>query len=84
MIEKEFMIAKLRKQRDLLNDLVSKISEKNELEKGTRLFYDQVTKHVEQNLKELKQLRKTYYKISNKASYQFNFDPRSNKQSADN
>ncbi len=58
MIEKEFMIASLRKQRELLHHLMLQLGERNELEKGSRLLYDQVTKHVEQNLKELRRLRK--------------------------
>ena len=66
MIEKEFMIASLRRQRDLLNHLMSQLGEKNELEKGSRLLYDQVTRHVEHNLKELRKLRKKY---ENRASY---------------
>ena len=56
--EKEFMIAGLRKQRDLLNDLVFQLRSKEELDKGARELYDQVTKEVERNLKQLKRLRR--------------------------
>ena len=76
MIEKEFMIANLRKQRDLLTNLMNQLSENDELEKGSRLLYDEVTKRVEDNLKELKKLRKEY--AEHQASYQLylrmNFD----------
>lgn len=78
-IEKEFMIASLRKQRDLLNGLVSQIKQKEELDKGTRLLYDQVTKQVEENLKQLKKLRKDCFECQD--SYQFHFDLHSNKTS---
>ena len=62
------MIANLRKQRDLLTDLMTQLNENDELETGPRLLYDQVTKRVEDNLKELKKLRKEY--AEHQASYQ--------------
>ncbi len=78
MLEKEFMIASLRRQRDLLDHLVSQLNDRDELEKGSRMLYDQVTKHVEHNLKELRKLRKTY--LENHASYQFYFPMEPKKQ----
>jgi len=56
--EQEFIIASLRKQRSLLSDLVSQLNLKDDLDKGARVLYDQITKQVEQNLKVLKNSRK--------------------------
>lgn len=58
MVEKEFMIAGLRKQRDSLNELMARLKTKQELDPEARLLYDRVTKEVEQSLKELKKFRK--------------------------
>ena len=52
--EKEFMVAGLRKQRDLLNELMGRLKSKEELDSESQVLYDQVTKEVEQNLKRLK------------------------------
>ena len=52
------MIATLRTQRMLLNDLMLQLSKQDELDNGSRLLYDQVTKSIEQHLKELKKLRR--------------------------
>ncbi|OGW85244.1 MAG: hypothetical protein A3C35_04750 [Omnitrophica bacterium RIFCSPHIGHO2_02_FULL_46_11] len=61
MKEKEFMIAALRKQRDLLNGLVSELRSKRELDRTTSTLYDRVTKQVEQDLKKLRKLRREVF-----------------------
>ena len=53
-VEKEFMVAGLRRQRDLLNELMARLKSKEELDCESQVLYDQVTKEVEQNLKRLK------------------------------
>lgn len=60
-MEKELMIASLRKQRDLLNDLVTQLRSRSDLDEGARLLYDQITLQVEQSLKKFKQSRKDYF-----------------------
>ncbi len=82
MTEKEFMIASLRKQRDLLNDLMLQLAQKDELEKGSRTLYDHVTKHVERNLKELRKF-KTSFSARNTALYPYLFESKSKKQNID-
>ena len=57
-IEKEFMIASLRRQRDLLSGLVLQLKTKPEIDEGAWFLYDQITVQVEQNLKELEKLRR--------------------------
>ena len=61
LVEKEFMIAALRKQRDLLNGLVSELRSKRELDRTTSTLYDRVTKQVEQDLKKLRKLRREVF-----------------------
>ena len=53
-VEKEFMVAGLRRQRDLLNELMTCLKSKVELDSESQVLYDQVTKEVEQNLKRLR------------------------------
>ena len=55
------MIAALRKQRDLLNGLVSELRSKRELDRTTSTLYDRVTKQVEQDLKKLRKLRREVF-----------------------
>ncbi len=69
-MEKELVVANLRKQKDLLGYLVDHISERDELDHGTRLLYDEVTKQVEENLKQLKKIRKNF---KHQALFQINF-----------
>ena len=54
IVEKEFMMAGLRKQRDLLNELIQHLKSKSDLDPEARVLYDHVTKEVERNLKQLK------------------------------
>ncbi len=61
-VEKEFMIASLRKQRDLLDGLVSQLKTKSDLDEGARILYDQITKQVEQNLEALKRFKKDWFR----------------------
>lgn len=61
--EKEFMIAGLRRQRDLLNELIAQLKFKEELDSKSQLLYDQVTRKVEQNLKRLKKFRKDGFEV---------------------
>jgi hypothetical protein len=53
-VEKEFMIAGLRRQRDLLNDLILRLRGREKLDDEARLLYDSITKEVEENLRRLK------------------------------
>ena len=53
-VEKEFMVAGLRSQRHLLNELMMHLKSKEELDSESQILYDRVTKKVEQNLKRLK------------------------------
>lgn len=58
IVEKEFMLAGLKRERDLLNELIIRLNSKEDLDLESRTLYDQVTKEVEQNLKQFKKFRK--------------------------
>ena len=45
-IEKEFMIASLRRQRDLLSGLVLQLKTKAEIDESARVLYYQITVQV--------------------------------------
>lgn len=58
---KEVIIAGLRKQRDLLQQLISELKVKNQASQETRVLYDEITKQIEQNLKDLRKLKKEHF-----------------------
>lgn len=53
MRRQQQLLMKLKKQRDLLNDLISRIGESHELH-GVSQAYDSTTKQIEKNLQDLR------------------------------
>ena len=56
MANQEMLIAGLRSQRELLDRLIKKLSEKPLLSDSDGSLYDSTTKNIEQNLRTLRKL----------------------------
>ena len=82
-IQKEFMIASLRRQCEFLNDLVLELESKPELDESTRRLYDEVTERVERNLKKIKELTDDYFESreGHRLPFYFNIHDRFNVKS---
>ena len=59
MLEKEWLISGLKRQYDLLSDLINQMENKPFLDSNDSSFYDERTKQIEKNLKRLRKLRGT-------------------------
>jgi len=55
-----FLIAGLKKQHDLLNELLDLLERKSSFEAEDQLLCNERTHQIERNLKKLKQLKKKY------------------------
>ena len=60
MFEKELMIAGLRKQTELIGELLGVLEEKPDLRNDDPLFYEERTKLVARNLRKLRKLKSDY------------------------
>lgn len=60
MFEKELMICGLRKQFELLSNVIQEIERKSELVNQDFDTYKQKTRFIERNLKELRMLKRSY------------------------
>ena len=65
MFEKELMICGLRRQNDLLIDLISQLQGKPKFDTRDSLFYDVRTRQIEKNLKKLRELKSAYLMYRN-------------------
>lgn len=61
MFEKKLMISGLRKQSNLLSELIGDLEEKSGLEYGDCSFYDERTKLVARNLRKLRKIKNDYF-----------------------
>ncbi len=60
MFEKELMIAGIRKQHDLLRDLIEGLEAKPRFDAFDLSFYEERTKQVARNLKRLRRIKADY------------------------
>jgi len=60
MFEKDLMIAGLRRQFRLLEDLMTQLEEKSRLDMSDCLMYSDRTRTVANNLKKLRKIKKDY------------------------
>ena len=62
MPNSEMLITGLKNQRQNLDELILKLSEKHNLSENDCALYDQTTKRVEQNLRTLRKLMEGFLK----------------------
>ncbi len=56
MANQEMLIAGLRSQRELIDQLIKKLSQKNSLCEADGALYDTTTKNIERNLRTLRKI----------------------------
>ena len=56
MANQEMLIAGLRNQRELLDELITQLSDKTPLSDSDNVLYDSTTKNIEQNLRTLRKI----------------------------
>ncbi len=65
MYEKELMVCGLRRQQNILGELINDLSGKNRLSTAEYRHYDRQTKQVEKSLKQLLTLRSELLAVQN-------------------
>lgn len=61
MFEKKLMIAGLRKQQDLIGELIGHLEERAKLDPSDGRLYDNKTTLVARNLRKLRKIKKSYF-----------------------
>jgi len=62
MFERKLMISGIQRQRELLRELIGQLEVSPYFDADSGLFYDRVTDQVVSNLKELRKLKRDYWK----------------------